>query len=161
MTAERLLINADIRTMDPGLPRIDAILLRGEKVVALAEDAKAASVLGVDMHDRLILPGFQDAHGRLRKDGADLVETAQLYEMTALAGLQTVLTAHTALWPGEMVWGAGTQNGFFSDETQTKAVRDAVVLDRSGLIYDGRTLSCSTVTSLPVMLTPLPKLRCG
>lgn len=52
MTAERLLINADIRTMDPGLPRTDAILLRGGKVVALGRSAKTASAPPEDMQGR-------------------------------------------------------------------------------------------------------------
>jgi predicted amidohydrolase YtcJ len=137
MTAERLLINADIRTMDLALPRSDAILLRDGKVVALGEAAKASTAVPEDMHGRLILPGFQDAHIHLLNGGTDLIETAQLYEATTISALQAALAAHAANWTGEMVWGAGWQNGFFGDETLTRSVLDAVVPDRPCLIYDG------------------------
>ncbi|MGV8986870.1 MAG: amidohydrolase [Cypionkella sp.] len=137
MTTERLLTNADIRTMDPSKPRTDAILLRDGKVAALGKAAKASGVAPEDLGGRLVLPGFQDAHIHLLNGGTDQVETAQLYDATSIADLQAALAAHAAGWGGEMVWGAGWQCGFFGDETLTLTVLDAVVPDRPCLIYDG------------------------
>lgn len=137
MTAERLLINADIRTMDAAMPRTDAILLRDGKVAALGAAAKASGAVPEDMGGRLILPGFQDAHIHLLNGGTDLVETAPLYDATTIAELQAALAAHAARWQGEMVWGAGWQCGFFGEANLTRQVLDAVVPDRPCLIYDG------------------------
>lgn len=137
MTAQTLLINGDIRTMDPALPCTDALLIRDGKVAALGEAAQASGVTPTDLRGRLVLPGFQDAHIHLLNGGTDQIETAHLYGATTIAELQSALAAHAAGWDGEMVWGAGWQCGFFGDQNLTRAVLDAVVPDRPCLIYDG------------------------
>ena len=138
MTNATLLINALVRTMDPANPFSDAVLIRDGRIAALGGAARAArGVRVVDAGGRLVLPGFQDGHIHLLNGGTDLIETAQLYDATSLAGLQSALAAHAARWTGAMVWGAGWQCGFFGDANLTRAVLDAVVPDRPCLIYDG------------------------
>lgn len=103
--ADRLLINGDIRTIGPALPRTDAILLRDGRVAALR--ATASRVTPGDLKGRLGLPGFQDGHIHLLNDGTDQVETAQPYEAVTLADVQAARAAHASNWQGEMVWGDG------------------------------------------------------
>ncbi|MCX8509967.1 MAG: amidohydrolase, partial [Rhodobacteraceae bacterium] len=116
----------------------------------------------MDAGGRLVLPGFQDAHIHLQMGGVDLVQTAQLYEATSLAELQSTLAAHAAATPGPMVWGAGWQPGFFGDENLTRAVLDQVVPDRPCLIYDSNfhnacvnTAACRMVGIVKGMEDPL------
>ena len=52
-----------------------------------------ANIRTMDAGGRLVLPGFQDAHIHLLNGGIDLVETAQLYHVTTIAGLQSALKA--------------------------------------------------------------------
>jgi predicted amidohydrolase YtcJ len=140
MTNETLLINANVRTMDPAHAESDAVLIRGGRIVALGTAAHHAASFAariVDCGGRLVLPGFQDAHIHLLNGGTDLVETAQLYDATSLGELQAALADHAGRWTGEMVWGAGWQCGFFGDHNLTREVIDAVVPDRPCLIYDG------------------------
>ena len=138
MTNDLLLINGDICTMNPALPRTDAVLIRGGRIVALGDAARSAGAANViDVGGRLVLPGFQDAHIHLLNGGTDLVETAQLYDATTLSELQSTVASHAARWQGPMVWGAGWQCGFFGDHNLTREVLDAVVGDRPCLIYDG------------------------
>lgn len=139
MTPDTLkIINAHCVTMNPGLPLTDTVLIQGGRIVALGDKAKsAAAAQTIDAKGHLVLPGFQDAHIHLLNGGTDLVETAQLYDATTLTELQSALADHATSWPGEMVWGAGWQCGFFGDHNLTRDVIDAVVPDRPCLIYDG------------------------
>ena len=140
MTAETLLINANVRTMDLAHPQTDAVLIRNGRIAALGAAAHRLASLEARMIDcggRLVLPGFQDAHIHLLNGGTDLVETAQLYDATTLAELQAALGDHVSRWTGEMFWGAGWQCGFFGDANLTRDVLDVVVPDRPCVIYDG------------------------
>jgi predicted amidohydrolase YtcJ len=142
MIVDMLLINADIRTMNPARPVAQAMALRHGRILALGSDAAMRGLAGpdtrvIDAGGRLVLPGFQDAHIHLLNGGTDLVETAYLYDATTISELQATLAAHAARHDGPMVWGAGWQCGFFGDGNLTRAVLDAVVPDRPCLIYDG------------------------
>lgn len=141
MTPDLILLNADIRTMDERRARAQAMAVAGGRILALGSDAEIRAMAGkgtriIDAGGRLVLPGFQDAHIHLQMGGIDLVQTAQLYDATTIAELQTALAAHAAAFPGPMVWGAGWQPGFFGDDNLTRAVLDQVVPDRPCLIYD-------------------------
>ncbi len=109
MTDDLLLINGQIRTMNPAHPLTDAVLIRDGRIAALGQAARGTRAQVIDLAGRLVLPGFQDAHVHLLNGGTDLVETAQLYDATTLAELQSALAAHAARWTGGMVWGAGWQ----------------------------------------------------
>ena len=135
--ADLKIINARIVTMDPTCPETDTILIRNGKIAALGPAARQADAPTLNAQGRLILPGFQDAHIHLLNGGVDLIETAQLYDATTLAQLQTTLSAHAAQWQGAVVWGAGWQCGFFGDHNLTRDILDTVVKDRPCLIYDG------------------------
>lgn len=137
MVETLLVTNARIRTMDPSRPWADWLLIEGGTVRAFGQGEGPSATRQLDLGGRLVLPGFQDAHIHLLNGGVDLVETAQLYDCTTLAEIQSVMAAHAAQWGGPMVWGAGWQCGFFGDTTLTREVLDAVVPDRPCLIYDG------------------------
>ncbi len=137
-----LLTNARIRTMDPARPMAEALVMAGDRILAVGSVGEMAVLAGqgaevIDAGARLVLPGFQDAHIHLLNGGVDLVETAPLYDCTTLAELRAVMVRHAASRTGPMVWGAGWQNGFFGDRNLTRAVLDAIVPDRPCLIYDG------------------------
>ena len=149
MSADLVIFNANIHTMDPAMPKARWVAVQDGKIRALGQGTPPAARHSLDAADRLILPGFQDAHIHLLNGGVDLIETAQLYDATTLAGLQSALAAHAARWRGPMVWGAGWQCGFFGDHNLTRQVIDQVVSDRPCLIYDGNfhnaclnTLAC-------------------
>ena len=136
-----LIENAVIRTMDPARPQARAILLRDGRVIALSDDPRGlrdrvGGLPRIDAGGRLVLPGFQDAHVHLLNGGTDLVETAPLYDCTALEGIVAALTAHAVRQSGPIVWGAGWQPGFFGDRDLTREVIDRAVADRPCLIYD-------------------------
>ena len=69
-----ILVNGDIRTMDPLKPRVRALAVRQGRIMALGDDAAIKLMAGpstrvIDAGQRLVLPGFQDTHIHLQDSG--------------------------------------------------------------------------------------------
>ena len=65
--ADLLLVNADIITMEPGLPRASALAVRQGKILALGSEASLKKLRGpstqvIDAGGKTVLPGFVDSH---------------------------------------------------------------------------------------------------
>jgi hypothetical protein len=142
MIADTILINAHIHTMDAARPRAEALAIRDGRILALGSTAEIRGLATqrtrlIDAGGRLVLPGFQDAHVHLLLGGADLVTSAQLYLVTTIGELQSVLRAHAESHRSlTVVQGAGWQPGLFGEHNLTRHVIDAVVPDRPCLIID-------------------------
>ena len=124
MTEDLLIFNANIRTMDAACPGASWVALRDGCIADLGSGAPPDATTSIDAGGRLVLPGFQDAHIHLLNGGTDLVETAPLYHVTTIAGLQSAQKAHADTTRGPIVWGAGWQTGFFGAHNLTRAVLD-------------------------------------
>jgi predicted amidohydrolase YtcJ len=66
--ADILIIGADVRTMNPQAPRVEAIAARAGRIVALGDSARLESLRGpstvvLDARGATVLPGLIDAHG--------------------------------------------------------------------------------------------------
>ena len=100
MTADLILINADIVTMDPGRPRAQAMALRAGRVLALGttEDIRALSGPATEVIDaggRMALPGLQDTHIHLQDSGQDYAQNADLTAVATPDELVAALARHT------------------------------------------------------------------
>ena len=142
MTPDLIVVNGDIHTMDAGRPHARAMAIAAGRIIALGDDGEIRALAGkgtrvIHAGGRLLLPGFQDAHIHLLNGGVDLVQTADLSDVTTIEELQSALAAHNAGFTGGLVMGAGWQGGFFGDHNLTRGVLDKVVPDRPCLIYDG------------------------
>ena len=65
--ADRILLNADVYTVNEAQPWAEAIAIRNEKIIFVGDTAGARAHQGpdtdvVDLGGRFVLPGFQDAH---------------------------------------------------------------------------------------------------
>lgn len=142
MTADLIVLNADIRTMDAARPRARALAAAGGRILALGEEAEVRALAAratrvVDAGGRLVLPGFQDAHVHLHSGGLDLATAALLHEVRELRALQAAVAAHAARHPElPVVLGSGWQPGLFGDHNLTRAVIDAAVADRPAMLFD-------------------------
>ena len=142
MSTDLLVLNARIRTMDVARPTAEALLIRGERIVALGREAEVLALADpgakrLDAGGRLVLPGFQDPHIHLLSGGTDLATAAPLYEAASIGDLQSAISTHALNAKNlPLVIGAGWQPGHFGDHNLTRHVIDAVVSDRPALIYD-------------------------
>ncbi|MGB3147633.1 MAG: amidohydrolase family protein, partial [Paracoccaceae bacterium] len=142
MTADLILLNGQIETMDAARPRATALAVRGGRVIALGDDATIRAHAGhgtrqVDAGGRLVLPGFQDTHIHLHSGGVDLATAAQLFDATSLEQLLEVLAAHAAAMRDlPLVIGVGWNPALFGEGNLTCHVIDRVVSDRPAILYD-------------------------
>ena len=74
---ELLLVNGKIWTVNPAQPEAEALLIRGNRITAVGTTAdltrlQQPSTTVVDLHGKLVLPGFNDAHVHFYSGGANL-----------------------------------------------------------------------------------------
>ena len=89
-TADLIIVNADVHTMDLGRPRASAIAIKGDRILAVGslDDIRVFADGGtrkMDVGGRLVLPGFQDTHIHLQDSGVDHVLGCDLAGSTAAA----------------------------------------------------------------------------
>jgi hypothetical protein len=149
-TADLAIVNAHVYTVDPRRPSASAIAVRGNKILAVADDVSSfigPSTRRIDARGRAVVPGFIDSHGHMAALGASL-------ENLDLRGIQSedeirrkVEQAAKSRQPGEWILGRGwDQNLWPSKQFPTKESIDAaaphnpVVLTR----VDGHAIWANT-----------------
>ena len=66
-TADLILKNANVVTLEPGLPRAELVAIKGDRILLVAGNESLESVSGagtrvIDCAGKTIVPGFNDAH---------------------------------------------------------------------------------------------------
>src|SRR5262249_40282963 len=76
-SADLIIINANVHTMDAGLPISQALAIAGDRIIAVGSSDDIKSLAGpktrvIDAHGQLVLPGFNDAHVHFMSGGFQL-----------------------------------------------------------------------------------------
>src|SRR6201996_9489146 len=118
-----LLVNANVRTMDPARPRATAVAVAGGRITGVGDDAVEAAggtLAGIpagnviDLKGATLIPGFHDAHNHMIGFGLSLTEVD--LRVDSLEELYARVAARAAATPpGEWIIGAGY------DQTKTGA----------------------------------------
>jgi predicted amidohydrolase YtcJ len=114
--ADLVLRNAVVHTVDPKVPRAEAVAVRGNRIVAVGSNADVQPFVGsrtrvLDLAGRTVVPGFEDSHAHFLGIGfarldVDLVGTRSYAEV-----LERVAAALKGRRPGEWVRGRGWHEG--------------------------------------------------
>jgi predicted amidohydrolase YtcJ len=77
VTADLIVINANIHTMDSAAPKAEALAVWGNKILAVGSTAEIVKLKGaktrvIDAGGKLVMPGFNDAHLHFLEGGAQL-----------------------------------------------------------------------------------------
>ena len=77
LTADLIVINAKVRTMDDTKPNAEAIAVMDNKIVAVGSNAEIRQMAGaktktIDAQGKLVIPGFNDAHVHFLEGGYQL-----------------------------------------------------------------------------------------
>jgi len=130
---DRIFVDGNIWTGDDKHPRAEAIAISGDKILAvgLSSEIKALAspdTAVVDLHGRLVVPGFQDSH--LHFPGGS-VNQVDLHGAETLQEFQTRLADFAKTHP-HLPWITGHGWGYsaFPDQTVDKKYIDAVISDR-------------------------------
>ena len=109
---EVLFRNGLVYTNDPAEPWAEAILVRGEEILAVGSDDELSALAGkgavtVDLEKHFVMPGFNDAHVHLGGAGEDWL-SVRLFGVKTVGELQGRLAAAVAEHkPGEWITGSG------------------------------------------------------
>ncbi len=112
LTADLILTNGKVVTVDPDRPRAEAVAIRGYRILAVGSDAEMEAYEGpdtrfIDLEGQLAVPGFVDAHGhwmslghsKLIMDLTMAEDWDQIVEMVAAVAQEA--------GPGEWIQGRG------------------------------------------------------
>lgn len=134
--ADLLLVNAKVYTVDPAQPWAQAVAIRGGRIEAVGSTANLAVLKDghtrvVDLHGRLLLPAFGDAHVHPMFGGLSY-SRCSLHAGNSVEDYKRIIAACVAKTPGNgTVFGVGWRDAFFPpDGVPSKAILDAISSDR-------------------------------
>ncbi len=148
MDAGCVLVNADIRTMDPARPRVSAVAMSGGRIRAVgdADEVQAVARPGaevVDVGGRVVIPGFVDAHCHFELTTSHLSYAVPLHAPphASLREICQTLRDRAASSPGQG-WIVGRANfglhQFVAEQRPiTRQDLDEAVPDRPVVVYSG------------------------
>ena len=124
--ADLVLRGATVHTMDARQPRVEAVAVRGNRIVAVGANADVAAWIApttevLELTGQTVIPGFKESHGHFLGVGfarmnVDLVGTRSLQEV-----LDRVAMALRSAKPGEWIVGRGWHEGKWTDTTTLTA----------------------------------------
>jgi predicted amidohydrolase YtcJ len=134
MQAEMIISNARVLTMDPALPRAEAVAIGGGRILAVGQRAEVEALAGsgtrvVDAGGRTLLPGFVESHLHLVLGGNELTQL-QLGGVLGFDALAAAFRAYAAANPGlplVMAQGAAYE---ILEAPVTRHDLDRVIADR-------------------------------
>ncbi|MBI2237412.1 MAG: amidohydrolase [Actinobacteria bacterium] len=136
---DRMSAGGSVFTADPSRPRAEAVAVRDGRVTAVGSDAEVRGLVGgstevVDLRDKMLLPGFQDAHIHSPSGGLDRLR-CDLSDLHSRDGYAERLRSYARSRPdAEWILGGGWAMDVFPGGTPTAAELDAVVPDRPAFL---------------------------
>jgi predicted amidohydrolase YtcJ len=113
--------NGRIYTNDPASPWAEAMLVRGEEILAAGDDDEVSALAdagakAVDLERHFVMPGFEDAHVHIGGAGEDWI-AVRLNGVKSVAELQKRLAEGVAQHKdGEWIRGSGWDHTFWPDK---------------------------------------------
>ena len=135
-TADLIITNARILTMDPARPSAEAIAIAGGEILAVGDNATIDTLCGpstrvIDAGGNSVLPGFIEAHMHLFSGAAEL-DSLHLAGVHGFEALRDAVRAYAARRPDDPVlMAAGADYTILSaEEPVTRHHLDRIIADR-------------------------------
>ncbi|MCR6497694.1 amidohydrolase [Shinella sp. CPCC 101442] len=148
VTADLIVTNAHILTMDDANPRAEAIALAGGRILAVGSTGDVLALKGeetqiIDAGGTSVLPGFIESHIHMF-GGAEELPHLQVAEIEGFEALKASLSAHAAAHPDDALLKAhGAGYTIISEtETLTRHHIDRIVADRPVVIVAADHHTC-------------------
>ena len=146
MDADVVFVNGSVYTVDAARRWTRAVAVRGGRIVAVGTDDDVRSLIGArtevhDLRDRMLLPGFQDAHVHPPSGGVEMLQ-CDMNEAYSLPEYERIAAAYAASHPDEeWILGGGWSMDAFPNGTPDRAPLDRVLPDRPAFLpnRDGHT----------------------
>ena len=136
-----ILVNGDIRTVDPDRPKATALAVEDGKFAAIGTDDEMLALKGedtdvMDLDGRSVLPGFVDGHTHLSLGSGYVTGVNLSYIPEKSRWLELIAAADARLPEGAWITGGGWDHTLGEHELPTKEDLDAVVPDRPIVLRD-------------------------
>jgi predicted amidohydrolase YtcJ len=124
-----------VYTVDPARTWVQAVAVKGARIVSVGADESVAELIGPktevrDLHGRMLLPGFQDAHVHPPSGGLEMLE-CNLNEAYTREGYERIVADYAREHPDvEWIRGGGWSMDSFPGGTPTKQILDRIIPDR-------------------------------
>ena len=134
-SADLIVTNGRVLTMDGDAPRAEAVAVRDGRIVAVGDTASVSALEGpgtrvVDAAGGTVVPGFIEAHMHLFSGAAELAHL-QLAGVHGFEALRDAIRAYAAERPNAtMLVGQGVDYTVLGDERVTRHHLDAILPDR-------------------------------
>jgi hypothetical protein len=147
VSADSVVVNAKIYTVNPRQPWAEALAVRGEKILAVGSAREIDHYRGpntrvIDGQGRLVLPGFTDCHIHFMEGSLGLLHV-DLNGAATVGEIQKRVSAYAVAHPHEeWILGMGWNYPAFAPSGMPdRRILDEVVLDRPVFLeaYDGHT----------------------
>ena len=111
-TADLILINGNIYTVDPANPRVDALAIKGDRILKTGstteiEQLKGEKTTVIDLKGQFVMPGFIEGHGHFSGLGASLINLNFLKSRSWNEIVQAVAEKAKTSKPGVWITGRG------------------------------------------------------
>ena len=141
-----ILAGGHVYTVEPGQLRAGAVAVRGDRIVAVGDEASVRALAGpatrvVELQGRMLMPGFNDGHTHFL-DGSLGLDQIDLTGATTLAEIQDRVRRYAAERPQEpWIQGFGWLYSTFPRRLPERRDLDAVESVRPVFLYsyDGHT----------------------
>jgi len=95
MIADLILYNAKVLTLNPQLPQVEAVAIKGERILALGSKGDMEPLLGVGTRalncgGKTLIPGFIDAHCHILAYGQSLL-SLNLSKLTSISEIKEAI----------------------------------------------------------------------
>jgi predicted amidohydrolase YtcJ len=132
--ADLVIINAKVFTNDHDKPFVEAIAVKGEKIIAAGTTGEISSLIEkgktkvIDAGGKLTLPGFNDAHVHFGPLDPDYIELRYTTDPTVMTRKVREVVSRSK--PGELIQGGHWEHEMFTDKKwPTKELIDSVSPD--------------------------------
>jgi predicted amidohydrolase YtcJ len=134
-TADLVVINANIQTIDSKHPTAGSMAVIGDRIVAVGSDADTKGFIGpktrvIDVKGRLIVPGFNDAHVHFLETGVQLSSVDLRDAKTPQEFVERIKAFAAKLPKGRWILGGKWDHeNWTPNDLPTAAMIDAVTPD--------------------------------
>lgn len=148
LSADIVLINANVKTMNPNQPSADAVAITKNKIAKVGSTQQMKQLIGsntqvIDLKGKTVLPGLIDTHIHVADFGRCLM-WLDLTQAQSITELQELLKQKTAVTPaGKWVIGQGWNENRLK-KLPTTADLDAASPDNPVILYREASMICAT-----------------
>ncbi|WOJ97054.1 amidohydrolase [Congregibacter brevis] len=133
--AEIIVVNGDVRTVDPDTPRVEAFAIENKRFTAVGSNADIRALADsntkiIDAAGRTVTPGLIDSHSHMDGNAPVVAGVDLAYVVDKEEWLRLIKEADERLDEGEWLTGGYWDHTLSDGEYPTRQMLDSVVSDR-------------------------------